>query len=278
MERQGRQELQMQQRNAAAEKKKLEATVQHLESRITMLEEVINSADDQAADADADNDAVAVAVADADADAHADVDAEHASSRQRTNFNLMAAIDNDSASPHHAPLSGDSSPPLSPSEPNNARLILQLQEENQKLADAKLKAQLRYAPLAPAAKCTFYTILRSNHVQSRCLCKSPYPPSHPCKTVCLCPRASVLRMRADRKPAVAQRRDVECQTQGGSCDAGAQTAACSVYAWQSDCRVPVLPACNKVCSLACVLFNMMCNAVTAATCVTAAACVTSVKL
>ena len=133
----------MQQRNAAAEKKKLEATVQHLESRITMLEEVINSADDQAADADADNDNDAVAVADADADAHADVDAEHASSRQRSNFNLTAAIDNDSASPHHASLSGGSSPPLSPSDPDNARLILQLQEENQKLADAKLKAQLR---------------------------------------------------------------------------------------------------------------------------------------
>ena len=62
MERQGRQELQITQRNAATDKKKLESTIAHLEMRVNMLEEVINSADEPAdthADVDEDVDNIA---------------------------------------------------------------------------------------------------------------------------------------------------------------------------------------------------------------------------
>ena len=43
VERLGKQELGTVQRNAAAEKKKLEGTISHLESRVRMLEDVINN-------------------------------------------------------------------------------------------------------------------------------------------------------------------------------------------------------------------------------------------
>ena len=64
-----------------------------------------------------------------------------ASSPERSTFTVdpeSASVDTNASSPE------DSSPHLSPSNPDNAKILLQLQEENQKLADAKLSAQLRY--------------------------------------------------------------------------------------------------------------------------------------
>ena len=51
-------------------------------------------------------------------------------------------------------------------------------------------------------------------------------------------------MRASRKAAVCV--DAESQTHIEGTSAVSQTDACAVHAWQSDCRIPVLPSCSKV--------------------------------
>jgi hypothetical protein len=183
MERQGRQELQMTQRNAATDKKKLESTIAHLEMRVNMLEEVINSAEEPA-------------------DTHADVDEDgenNASSPKRTS--LTVAIDDGSASnensPQHASFSDDGSPAFSPTDPANAKLILQLQEENQKLADAKLKAQLRYENFFPSMSLWYKSLA---NCMFRLLCvhqpssSSSGHPSYACvQTANLQPASTVMQ-------------------------------------------------------------------------------------
>jgi hypothetical protein len=124
MERSGKQELLTAQRNSAAEKKRLENVISHLESRIAMLEDVINNPDEPTAadirDGTAVNDDATSPVRSSPA-----VDPE------------SAAITSNASSPD------DGSPLPSPPGSAAAQLILQLQEENQKLADSKLSAQLK---------------------------------------------------------------------------------------------------------------------------------------
>jgi hypothetical protein len=120
MERSGKQELLLAQRNSAAEKKKLESSIVHLESRIAMLEDVINNPDQ-------------TEVADSHDETELDLN-EPARAR------ATVAVDDELPDPS----ADDGSPTLSPSNAGDAKLILQLQEENQKLAESKRTAQLKY--------------------------------------------------------------------------------------------------------------------------------------
>ena len=125
MERSGKQELLLAQRNSATEKKKLESTIAHLESRIAMLEDAINNPDQTELAASHDE---------------TDLD-QNAAALARANV----AVDDEIEHPApNASSADDSSPTLSPSDAGNSKLILQLQEENQKLAESKRTAQLKY--------------------------------------------------------------------------------------------------------------------------------------
>ena len=130
VERLGKQELGTAQRNAAAEKKKLEGTISLLESRVRMLEDVINNPEDS-------GDAAA---------------SEPAAVEPHVTGSALAgptavAVEDESAGVTHDTSSLDGSPALSPSSSENAKLVLHLQEENQKLAEAKRSAQLRCNPI-----------------------------------------------------------------------------------------------------------------------------------
>lgn len=120
MERSGKQELLLAQRNSAAEKKKLESSIVYLESRIAMLENVINNPDQ-------------TEVADSHDETELDLN-EPARAR------ATVAVDDELPDPS----ADDGSPTLSPTNAGDAKLILQLQEENQKLAESKRTAQLKY--------------------------------------------------------------------------------------------------------------------------------------
>ncbi len=122
MERSGKQELLLAQRNSAAEKKKLESSISHLESRIAMLEDVINNPDETEV-----------------ADSHDETDLH-----QNAPALVLATVAADDDIEPPDPNADDGSPALSPSNAGNAKLILQLQEENQKLAESKRTAQLKY--------------------------------------------------------------------------------------------------------------------------------------
>jgi hypothetical protein len=206
VERLGKQELGTVQRNAAAEKKKLEGTISHLESRVRMLEDVINNPEDSG---------------DAAASEPAVVEPHVTGSALAGPFAVV--VEDESADNTHDTSCLDGSP-LSPSSSENAKLVLSLQEENQKLAEAKRSAQLRC---------------------NRHLTKlfSPMPHVFRLLTYSMS-RASILKLNSSRKPAV--RCNAEAQVQPEASQADSQTDACSVYAWQADCRVPVLPSCDQV--------------------------------
>jgi hypothetical protein len=126
VERLGKQELGTAQRNAAAEKKKLEGTISLLESRVRMLEDVINNPEDS-------RDAIA---------------SEPAAVEPLVTGSALAGptavvFEEESAENTYDTSCLDGSPASSPSSSENAKLVLQLQEENQKLAEAKRSAQLR---------------------------------------------------------------------------------------------------------------------------------------
>ena len=125
VERLGKQELGTVQRNAAAEKKKLEGTISHLESRVRMLEDVINNPEERA-------------------DEPAAVE-QHAPgpALARSTFSAVAAEDDSADIARDTSSLHGSSPVLSPSSSENAEFILHLQEENKNLAEAKRSAQLR---------------------------------------------------------------------------------------------------------------------------------------
>jgi hypothetical protein len=126
MERSGKQELLLAQRNSATEKKKLDSTIAHLESRIAMLEDAINNPDQTEVAASHDE---------------TDLD-QNAAALARANVAVDYEIEHPAP---NASSADDSSPTLSPSDAGNSKLILQLQEENQKLAESKRTAQLKYA-------------------------------------------------------------------------------------------------------------------------------------
>jgi hypothetical protein len=126
LERSGKQELIIAQRNAAADKKKLEATVAHLESRIRMLEQVINNTD-----------LLDVQAASSEAAIN-----EDSSSPSRTNLTVSIADESEVLASSSS--SSDGGSPSSSSSISEAeQRILQLQQENHKLAEAKLSAQFR---------------------------------------------------------------------------------------------------------------------------------------
>ncbi len=132
VERLGKQELVTVQRNAAAEKKKLEGTISHLESRVRMLEDVINNPEDSGDAAASEPAAVEPHVTGS------------ALARPSAVAYIGVVVEDDSADNTHDTSCLDGSPASSPSSSENAKLVLHLQEENQKLAEAKRSAQLRY--------------------------------------------------------------------------------------------------------------------------------------
>lgn len=127
VERLGKQELGTVQRNAAAEKKKLEGTISHLESRVRMLEDVINNPEDSG---------------DAAASEPAAVE-PHVTGSALARPTAVAVVVEDEEESAENTHDTDGSPALSPSSSENAKLVFHLQEENQKLAEAKRSAQLR---------------------------------------------------------------------------------------------------------------------------------------
>jgi hypothetical protein len=120
-ERMGKQEVLQVQRNAAADKKKLEGKISHLEARISMLEDVINNPEERA-------------------DEPAAVQQHAPSPLARPTCAAVAAEDDSADIARDLSSLHDS---MSPSSSDNAEFIVQLQEENKTLAEAKRSAQLR---------------------------------------------------------------------------------------------------------------------------------------
>jgi hypothetical protein len=116
----------MAQRNSATEKKRLENLIVHLESRIAVLEDVINNPDESAA----------ANVLDETADDHDATSPVHARTSLADGPESVFIASNASSPDNSSPLP-------SPTSSEAAQLIFQLQEENQKLADSKLSAQLQ---------------------------------------------------------------------------------------------------------------------------------------
>lgn len=119
-ERAGKQELLLAQRNAAGEKKRLEGIIARLESRISVLEDVINNPDgSELAEQDT---------------------AEASSAISPVQIDLMAPVNYDGSASLIAGSADGSSPVASPKSCESGSLV---HEDEQSPADAELSVQLR---------------------------------------------------------------------------------------------------------------------------------------